>query len=110
MHIMACVRMLVGMISMVLSWLLFFMKGRLKQVRPLIIVPALWVFAFITGLSPSVLRATIMFTFLQAGNLITRPAAGMNNLLASAVLIVAGHPGVIFEAGFQLSYLECIYH
>ncbi|MEZ5020049.1 MAG: ComEC/Rec2 family competence protein [Bacteroidales bacterium] len=105
MHIMAVSGLHVGMISMVLSWILFFMKGRLKQVRPLIIVPALWVFAFITGLSPSVLRATIMFTFLQAGNLINRPAAGMNNLLASAFLIVAGHPGVIFEAGFQLSYL-----
>jgi competence protein ComEC len=105
MHIMAVSGLHVGMISMALSWLLFFLKGRLNRVRALIIVPALWGFAFITGLSPSVLRATIMFTFLQAGTLLGRPATGMNNLLASAFIIIAGHPGVIFEAGFQLSYL-----
>lgn len=105
MHIMAVSGLHVGMISMALSWFLFFMPRRLKWARALIIIPALWGFAFITGLSPSVLRATIMFTFLQAGTLLGRPAAGMNNLLASAFIIIAGHPGVIFEAGFQLSYL-----
>ncbi len=105
MHIMAVSGLHVGMISMALSWLLFFLRGRLKRVRALIIVPALWGFAFITGMSPSVLRATIMFTFLQAGSLLHRPAAGMNSLLASAFILIAVHPGVIFEAGFQLSYL-----
>ena len=105
MHIMAVSGLHVGMISMALSWLLFFMKGRLKRARVLIIVPALWGFAFITGLTPSVLRATIMFTFLQAGSILNRPAAGMNNLLASAFILTALHPSVIFEAGFQLSYI-----
>ena len=105
MHIMAVSGLHVGMISMALSWLLFFVRGRLKKFRALIIIPALWGFAFITGLTPSVLRATIMFTFLQAGNILNRPAAGMNNLLASAFIITAVHPSVIFEAGFQLSYL-----
>lgn len=105
MHIMAVSGLHVGMISMALSWLLFFLRGRLKRIRALIIVPALWAFAFITGLSPSVLRATIMFTFLQAGSVMHRPAAGMNSLLASAFILITIHPGVIFEAGFQLSYL-----
>ena len=105
MHIMAVSGLHVGMISIALSWLLFFLRGRLKRVRVLIIIPALWGFAFITGMSPSVLRATIMFTFLQAGSLLNRPAAGMNNLLASAFILITVHPGVIFEAGFQLSYL-----
>jgi len=105
MHIMAVSGLHVGMISMALSWFLFFLRGKLKRVRVLIIVPALWAFAFITGMSPSVLRATIMFTFLQAGSLMHRPAAGMNSLLASAFILITMHPGVIFEAGFQLSYL-----
>jgi competence protein ComEC len=105
MHIMAVSGLHVGMISMALSWLLFFLKGRLRWVRSLIIVPALWGFAFLTGMSPSVLRATIMFTFLQAGYLLNRQSSGMNSLLASAFILTAVHPGVIFEAGFQLSYL-----
>lgn len=105
MHIMAVSGLHVGMISMALSWMLFFLRGRLKIIRTAIIVPALWAFAFITGLSPSVLRATIMFTFLQAGSLLHRPAAAMNSLLASAFIITAARPAVLFEAGFQLSYL-----
>jgi len=105
MHIMAVSGLHVGMISLALSGILFFLRGRLKIIKPMIIVPALWGFAFITGMSPSVLRATIMFTFLQAGNMLHRPAAGMNSLLASAFILTAARPSVLFEAGFQLSYL-----
>jgi competence protein ComEC len=105
MHIMAVSGLHVGMISLALSWLLFFLRGRLRIIRALIIVPALWGFAFITGLSPSVLRATIMFSFLQAGSLMHRPPSSMNSLLASAFILTAMRPAVLFEAGFQLSYL-----
>jgi competence protein ComEC len=105
MHIMAVSGMHVGMISLGLSFMLFFLRGKLNIMKSVIIITALWGFAFITGMSPSVLRATIMFTFLQAGTLIHRPAPGMNNLLASAFILTAARPAVIFEAGFQLSYL-----
>ena len=105
MHIMAVSGLHVGMISLGLSFMLFFLRGKLNIMKSIIIITALWGFAFITGMSPSVLRATIMFTFLQAGTLIHRPAPGMNNLLASAFILTAARPAVIFEAGFQLSYL-----
>lgn len=105
MHIMAVSGLHVGMISLGLSFMLFFLRGKLNIMKSVIIITALWGFAFITGMSPSVLRATIMFTFLQAGTLIHRPAPGMNNLLASAFILTAARPAVIFEAGFQLSYL-----
>jgi competence protein ComEC len=105
MHIMAVSGLHVGMISLALSWMLFFFRGRLKIIKPMIIVPALWGFAFITGMSPSVLRATIMFTFLQAGTMLHRPAPAMNSLLASAFILTVARPAVLFEAGFQLSYL-----
>jgi competence protein ComEC len=105
MHIMAVSGLHVGMISLGLSFLLFFLRGKFGIMKSVIIITALWGFAFITGMSPSVLRATIMFTFLQAGTLIHRPAPGMNSLLASAFILTAARPSVIFEAGFQLSYL-----
>jgi competence protein ComEC len=88
MHIMAVSGMHVGMISLGLSFLLFFLRGRLQILKVLIIMTALWGFAFITGMSPSVLRAT-----------------SINTLLASAFILTAARPAVIFEAGFQLSYL-----
>ena len=105
MHIMAVSGLHVGMVSLGLSLMLFFLRGRLKVIRTIIIVAALWAFAFITGLTPSVLRATIMFTFLQAGTLLHRQTTAMNTLLASAFILTVLRPSVIFEAGFQLSYL-----
>ena len=105
MHIMAVSGLHVGMISLLLSYLLFFMRRRMKVLRIIIILVSLWAFAFITGLSPSVLRATVMFSFLQAGTLIQRQGNSMNILLASAFLLIAARPAVLFEAGFQLSYL-----
>lgn len=105
MHIMAVSGLHVGMISLLISGLLFFMHRRMHLLRVIIILLSLWAFAFITGLSPSVLRATIMFSFLQAGSLLHRQSNSMNILLASAFLLIAARPAVLFEAGFQLSYL-----
>lgn len=105
MHVMAVSGLHVGMISLFLSFILFFLRGRLKVLKTVIIIICLWCFAFMTGLSPSVLRATIMFSLLQAGTLLNRPAANLNVLLASAFMLAAARPLVIFEAGFQLSYL-----
>ncbi|HUW92425.1 MAG TPA: ComEC/Rec2 family competence protein [Bacteroidales bacterium] len=105
MHIMAVSGLHVGMISLMMSWLLFFMRRRINTLRVMIILLSLWAFAFITGLSPSVLRATIMFSFLQTGTLLRRQGNSMNILLASAFLLITARPAVLFEAGFQLSYI-----
>jgi len=109
MHVMAVSGMHVGMISIFLSSLLFFMKRRLKIMKTVIIITALWAFAFITGLSPSVMRATITFSFLQAGSLMGRQGNSMNILLASAFILLVTRPSMLFEAGFQLSYIAVIF-
>ncbi len=108
MHIMAVSGLHVGMISLFLSSLLFFFKRRWIIVRIIIIIIALWAFAFITGLSPSVMRATIMFSFLQGGKLLRRESNSLNILLASAFIMLVARPSMLFEAGFQLSYLAVL--
>jgi len=60
------------------------MKRRFNILRIIITILILWSFAFVTGLTPSVLRATLMFSFLQAGKMMKRPANGINSVLASA--------------------------
>ena len=65
----------------------------------------LWVFAFISGLSPSVLRAVVMFTFILIGKIINRDTEIYNSLAASAFLLLCYNPYYIFDVGFQLSYL-----
>jgi competence protein ComEC len=109
MHIMAVSGLHAVILSLFIFKLLFFMKGRLNIFRVLITLLILWAFAFVTGLTPSVLRATLMFSFLQAGNILKRPVNGINSVLASAFVLIMIRPSVIFDAGFLLSYSAVIY-
>jgi len=109
MHIMAVSGLHAGVLSLFIFGMLFFMKGKLNTLRIVITILILWVFAFVTGLTPSVLRATLMFSFLQAGNLLNRRVNGINSVLASAFVLIIIQPSVITDAGFLLSYAAVIY-
>jgi competence protein ComEC len=109
MHIMAVSGLHAVILSLFVFNLLFFLKRRFNILRILITIIILWAFAFVTGLTPSVLRATLMFSFLQAGNLMKRPVNGINSVLASAFVLIIIKPSVIFDAGFLLSYSAVIY-
>ncbi len=109
MHVMAVSGLHAVILSMFVFSLLFFLKGRYNFFRILITILFLWSFAFVTGLTPSVLRATIMFTFIQAGTLMKRKVNGINSVLASAFILILIRPSVIFDAGFLLSYSAVIY-
>jgi competence protein ComEC len=109
MHIMAVSGLHAVILSLFIFKMLFFLKGRLNILRVLITLAILWSFAFVTGLTPSVLRATLMFSFLQAGSLMKRPVNGINSVLASAFVLILIKPSVIFDAGFLLSYSAVVY-
>jgi len=109
MHIMAVSGLHAIILSLFVFNLLFFMKGRFNILRVIITIVILWSFAFVTGLTPSVLRATLMYSFLQAGKLMQRPANSINLVLASAFVLIISRPSVIFDAGFLLSYSAVIY-
>ncbi|MCE5346108.1 MAG: ComEC family competence protein [Bacteroidales bacterium] len=109
MHIMAVSGLHAVILSLFVFNLLFFLKRRFNTLRILITILILWSFAFVTGLTPSVLRATLMFSFLQAGNLMKREVNGINSVLASAFVLILIRPSVIFDAGFLLSYSAVIY-
>ncbi|MBA4321940.1 MAG: hypothetical protein C0408_03910, partial [Odoribacter sp.] len=109
MHIMAVSGLHAVILSLFIFNLLFFLKGNYNIFRIMITISILWAFAFVTGLSPSVLRATLMFTFLQAGNLMNRKVNGINSVLASAFILIVLKPSVITDSGFLLSYAAVIY-
>jgi competence protein ComEC len=109
MHIMAVSGLHAMILSLFIFRLLFFLKGRLNILRVLLTMFIIWGFAFVTGLTPSVLRATLMFSFLQAGTLLKRPPNGVNSVLASGFVLMLIKPSVIFEAGFLLSYSAVIF-
>ncbi len=109
MHIMAVSGLHTVILSLFVFNVLFFLKGRLNIIRILLTIAILWAFAFVTGLTPSVLRATMMFSFLHAGNLMKRPVNSMNSVLASGFVLIIIRPSVIFDAGFLLSYSAVVY-
>ncbi len=109
MHIMAVSGLHAIILSLFVMTMLFFMKRKFNILRIVITIGILWGFAFVTGLTSSVLRATLMFSFLQAGKLMKRPSNGINSVLASAVMLILIRPSVIFDAGFLLSYSAVIF-
>lgn len=109
MHIMAVSGLHAVILSLFVLNLLFFLRGKFNILRIFITIIILWSFAFVTGLTPSVLRATLMFTFIQAGNLMQRRINAINSVLASAFVLILIRPSVIFDAGFLLSYSAVIY-
>lgn len=109
MHIMAVSGLHAVILSFFILNFLFFLKKRFNILRILIALSLLWIFAFVTGLTPSVLRAVIMFTFLQAGNLLNRKVNNINSVLASAFILMLARPSVIFDAGFLLSYSAVLF-
>jgi len=68
----------------------------------------LWSFAFVTGLSPSVLRAVTMFSFIAFARPLGWQSNIYNTLAASAFVLVIYNPYLIMSVGFQLSYLAVL--
>jgi len=65
-------------------------------------------YAFITGLSPSVIRAVIMFSLIQFGRSYNKTTNTLNIVFSSAFLMLFYEPDLIVDVGFQLSYSAVI--
>ncbi|MDP4281844.1 MAG: ComEC/Rec2 family competence protein [Bacteroidota bacterium] len=107
MHILSVSGMHVGIIFLVLDKMFspLARKSWGSIVKAPLIILMIWFYAFITGLSPAVLRASAMLSMVVLGQSLKREPEILNILAASAVSLLAWNPFLIFDAGFQLSYL-----
>ena len=106
MHILAVSGLHVGIVFWMIALLFGFLRKR-KTGRLIFVIFSivlLWSYAFITGLSPSVMRASTMFTIFVIGENISRKPNSYNSLAASAMFLLLFNPNNLFEVGFQLSY------
>ncbi|MEM9022217.1 MAG: ComEC/Rec2 family competence protein [Bacteroidota bacterium] len=110
MHVLAVSGLHVGIIFLVLNQVLFFLTRWRGGVvlKAVLLILALWLYAFLTGMSPSVMRATTMFSFIIIGQAMKRSANIYNTLAASALLLLLINPFMIMQVGFQLSYLAVL--
>ena len=106
MHILCVSGMHVGIIFLLSSFLFGFLNRKKwqKTVKHLLLLVLIWFYALIAGLSPSVMRASLMISFVIIGEMINRKGFIINSLAASAFILLCVNPYNLFEIGFLLSY------
>lgn len=110
MHVLAVSGLHVGIIFLILKLLLKPLNKveKLTLFKVIIIILLLWTYAFITGLSPSVLRSCTMFSLIVIGENLKRKTNIYNTLAFSAFVLMLFDPAIIYKVGFQLSYAAVI--
>ena len=106
-YILAISGLHVGIITAILLLLLQKMPnlGFYRPLRYFILLAGLWAFAFIAGASPSVLRATVMFSFVGLSTLMRRKQGRFDALMLSMLFLLLINPYYLYDVGFQLSYV-----
>nr|WP_236669096.1 ComEC/Rec2 family competence protein [Aquimarina mytili] len=107
-HILAVSGLHVGIILLILNMILKPLdryKRQGKIFKLVITLILLWCFAIIAGLSPSVIRAVTMFSFMAIGAQIKSKTSIYNSLFVSMFVLLCFNPLLLFSVGFQLSYL-----
>lgn len=110
MHVLAVSGLHVGVIFLIFSQLFSFLE-KIKYgaiLKGILLIIILWLYALLTGLSPSVMRAATMFSFIVAAKMTNRHSSFFNTLAASALVLLIYNPLLIMEVGFQLSYMAVI--
>ncbi len=108
MHILAVSGLHVGIVGMGVFALLSFLPSGPVSRRWTAAIAGIGVitcYALITGGSPSVVRASVMFGLVLLGKAFYRGSRFWNTLAASAFLLLMVKPDWLWQVGFQLSYL-----
>lgn len=104
-----------GLHLTILVMLLGILLRRLpKFLKNSILVLAVICFAFITGFTASVVRASVMLIMLTAADTFYREGDSLTNLSLIGLVMLVTNPNVIYDASFVLSYsstlgIICIY-
>lgn len=111
-HVLAVSGLHTGIIYVLMLWLLT-LGGRRKPLYEnrwgrwtisLIIIAVMWFYAWLTGLTPSVVRAVLMVTLVEIGRMAYRQTVSLNTIAAAAVLILLVRPLDLWSVSFQLSF------
>jgi competence protein ComEC len=109
-HVLAVSGLHVGIIVSLFSALFSFLLGKMKKekaawIKSIFLLVIIWIYAGITNFSPSILRASIMFSFLSIGLSMTRHSNIYNTLSIAAFFMLILNPDNLYSVGFQLSFL-----
>ncbi len=103
-HILAISGLHIGILLLFLNFIFKPVKRYSTVIFLLLTIGFLWFYALLTGFSPSVLRAVIMFSFLQVGLQSNRQTNIYNSLFLAALVMLLINPGYLYQVGFQMSF------
>lgn len=104
-HVLAVSGLHVGFIA----FIFYFLFGRLNiYARSLMTIAGLLCFMFITGMPPSVFRATVMAIVIIIAFITNRSTNIFNSLAIATLIILTLNPDEIYSPGFQLSFAAVI--
>lgn len=92
-------------VSLLLGVVLFCVKNKSEKIQFTVGVTALLGFLFLTGLQPSILRATLMGIGGLIALVLDRKIKPLSLLILTATLLLIYNPLWIWDLGFQLSFL-----
>ncbi len=105
-HVLALSGLHIGIFYMILSTLLpaWRIRRTYTVLREILIISVIWGFAFVAGLSPSIVRAAILFSLFSLGRCVRRDGSSLNALAFAAIVILIFSPRSLFDVSFQLSF------
>jgi competence protein ComEC len=116
MHVLAVSGLHTGIVWGIMTWVLtlggwckpLYEEKKRRWLLGGILLMLLWVYAFITGLSPSVMRSALMLSFWELSYLLGRHTSRWNPIMAAAVVILVINPLALWSVSFQLSFAAVI--
>ncbi|MEO9474817.1 MAG: ComEC/Rec2 family competence protein [Cyclobacteriaceae bacterium] len=106
MHVLAVSGLHVGIVYLLINLVFGFVKKKKAgQIAFIVLaISLIWSYALVTGFSPSVLRASVMFSVILISQTISKSANIYNSLGIAAFVLLLYDPFLIHSVGFQLSF------
>ena len=105
-HVLALSGLHLGVIYGLLS--LIFVHRRMRVLGQVLAMVAIWAYAALVGMPPSVLRSATMLTLFAFVVLTGRRQVSLNTLAFAAVLQLVVSPLSLWDVGFQMSFLAVL--
>ncbi len=111
-HVLAVSGLHTGIIYGLLLWLMT-LGGRFRPMHEnkwgrraisSVIIAVMWGYAWLTGMTPSVVRAVLMVSLFEVGRMFYRRSFSLNTIAAAAILILLVKPSDLWSVSFQLSF------
>lgn len=99
-HIVAASGYNVTILMLAVNRLLFFLPKKLRTVASIVVI---WLFTLLSGLSASIVRATVMSTISMVGIFFGRASSIHTTIAVTIFIFLVLDPLAIFDTGFLLS-------